>query len=138
MDEHDPLLALTRGLEAVLRGATDVVARMRRRLEEEGEDRRDSGTDEDRSGPEVLAELRRLIDWGKWHALDPLKQGLRDEIDRWEARATIDPAAARVQEVFRTALDILEDEPAPTPPPRTRPRPGTGPHPPRREGAPRR
>jgi hypothetical protein len=138
MDERDPLLALTRGLEAVLRGATDVVSRLRRSLEEEDEDRRGAGSDEELSGPEVLVELRRLIDWGKWHALEPLKQGLRDEVDRWEARATIDPAAARVQAVFRTALEILEDEPAPTPPPRERPRPGPGPRPSRGEGAPRR
>lgn len=137
MDERDPLIALTRGLEALLRGATDVVARVRSRLEEEG-DRRRSDREEAHPGPEVLTELRHLLDWGKSHAIEPLKQGLRDEIARWEDRATIDPAAARVQQVFRTALEILEDEPAPAPPRRQRPRPGAGPSPPRREGAPRR
>jgi hypothetical protein len=106
-DDFSLWVHIARGLEEVLRGAADVVARARKRLET-----RDGPAGECAgSRPDPLEDLRTLWEWGKRHALVPLRHAVRGEARRWEARAIDDPAAARVHEVFQTLLEILEEEP---------------------------
>ena len=106
-DESNLWVQLARVTEELLRGAADVVAHARGRLENQGR----CGRKRAGSAPEGFEELRPLWEWGKRHALAPLREAVRAEARRWEARAIDDPAAARVHEIFQTLLEILEEEP---------------------------
>ncbi len=96
-------LHLARGLEELLRaGATaaEQLAERAERLEPPG-------------GTEGVAEtLARWIERADGPGLDALREGLRRERSRWNARALDDPAAARVRDFFAALLDVLEGEPA--------------------------
>ena len=106
-DESNLWVQLARVTEELLRGSADVVARARGRLEDQGR----CGGDRTSSAPDGLEDLRLLWEWGKRHALVPLRDAVRAEAQRWEARAIDDAAAARVHETFQTLLEILEEEP---------------------------
>jgi hypothetical protein len=106
-DESNLWIHLARGVEELLRGAADVVARARGRLEDQGQ----PGEKRADPQPDPLEDLRLLWEWGKRHALVPLRDAVREEARRWEARAVDDAAAARVHEIFQTLLEILEEEP---------------------------
>ena len=63
---------------------------------------------------EIAKAIEHLIRAGEAvleRMLPPLRAAVRAETKRWEKRASDDPdaAAARVHEVFRTLLEILED-----------------------------
>jgi hypothetical protein len=40
--------------------------------------------------------------------LESLREALRAEVRRWDARADGDPAAARVRDLFAALLDVIE------------------------------
>lgn len=117
-DEPDPLLSLTRGIEELLHAAAEAATRARRRLEES----RPLPGDRTRGETALHALARELwaaLAWGKSHALGALANAVRDEVDRWESRAATDPAAARVRELFRALLEVLEGEEPDLHPPRS-------------------
>jgi hypothetical protein len=106
-NEPNPCADLARRMEDWLRAAADAVAEVRAHLES-----RQAGPPGRRgSGPGVRAEASPLWEWGKRYVLEPLRDAVRQESHRWEARSVGDPAAARVHEVFRTLLEILEEAP---------------------------
>jgi hypothetical protein len=44
-------------------------------------------------------------------ALTRVREAVRSEVQRWDERATGDPAAARVRDLFAAILDLLEEDP---------------------------
>ncbi|MEE8557314.1 MAG: hypothetical protein V3T14_05460 [Myxococcota bacterium] len=69
---------------------------------------------------DLATELVRLLEAFLRAAAESAAQvqpALRAEAARWKARASDDPAAARVHEVFLTLLEILEPPEKPDPPP---------------------
>ena len=107
--DANPWVHIVRGLEEILLGAADLVGRAREDLERRGE--RAPHPSEARGAEDLGADLRNLWEWGKRYALPTLRVAVRDEVTRWENRALVEPAAARVHEVFRTLLEILDEEP---------------------------
>ncbi len=96
-------LHLARALEELLRAgavAAEQLADRAERLEPAGETK-------------AIAEaLARWIERADGPGLDALREGLRRERSRWDARSLDDPAAARVRDFFAALLDVLEIEPS--------------------------
>jgi hypothetical protein len=114
-DEPEPWVHFARGLEELLRGTVAALAWIRADLRQ--------------------SDVAGLWEWGKRYALPALRDAIRVETHRWEVRAAQDAEAARVYEVFRTLLEILEP-PVSRSPGKTRPGP-TPRRPPERRAGPR-
>jgi hypothetical protein len=99
-------VAALRAAEELLRSAAAALARIRVRLERM--ERGGHGSPRSRAVP-FLEEIRALARWGRSHASTALGHALAEEAQRWEERALLDPAAARVEQVFRTLLAMLEE-----------------------------
>ncbi len=102
MTERAPLvLELARAVDELLHSAARTSSELRHQVE--------SGARPDTSGR--LAELLALtLDWVEGPTLASLRSGLREEQQRWAARAARDPSAARVRDVIATLLTVLEPD----------------------------
>ncbi len=73
---------------------------------------------------EIAKAIEHLVRAGEGvlgRVLEPFRAAVQAETKRWEKRAIDDPAAARVHEVFRTLLEVLQDlerDSGSAPPPR--------------------
>lgn len=109
-EARDGLVEVVRAIEALLRGATAWAEAVREQLETRDPDRAGAGDSGEGGDPFGIADrLREATAWGQSHALEPLRAALRKEVARWEGRALIDPAAARVHALVSTLLEILEE-----------------------------
>ena len=104
MTERAPLvLELARAVDELLQAAARTSAELRHRAE--------SGPLPDTSGR--LAELlAHALDRVEGPALASLRSGLRQEQQRWAARAGRDSSAARVRDVIAALLTVLEPDPS--------------------------
>ena len=102
MNERAPLvIELARAFDELLQAAARTSSELRRQAE--------SGAGHDTSGR--LAELlAHTLDWVEGPALASLRSELREEQERWAARAARDPSAARVRDVIATLLTVLEPD----------------------------
>ncbi len=104
MPEHPPLLLeLARAVDELLQAAARASSDLRGRAK----------TGAGPYGSTRLAELlARTLDQVEGPALASLRRGLRQEQQRWAARAARDPSAARVRDVIAAVLTVLEPDPS--------------------------
>ncbi len=99
------LVQLASAIDELLQSAAHLSAEIRRIAERQ-------------EGPEGLGELAELLaaclDRAEGPGLASLRQGLRQELLRWQPRARRDPSAARVWRVIAAVLEVLEPEPSRT------------------------
>jgi len=99
----DPLHHLARGIEELMRAGAETLALARRaHADSEGS----LGALVARLG----AELSRAMESSERPWLGELRDALRSEVDRWDARARDDAAAARVRDLFAALLDVLSSD----------------------------
>ena len=119
-EREQALLHLARGLEELLLACAEGLAHWRTRPESD-----DAGAPE--TGLDALMKLwSELESRGATDLLPLVQQALRSEHERWERRASGDPAAGRLRDLCSALLDVIgpelrADETAP-PAPRRAPR----------------
>jgi len=99
------LAGLAAGAEVMLRAAADALAHARDAANEAPR-----ATDE-ATGRTLLRWVDALLDSADDRApalLAELRAALHDETQRWDERASDDPVAARVRDLFAAARDVLE------------------------------
>ena len=111
MAEHSPLLLeLARTVDELLQAAARASSDLRGRVDATSTGWR-PGSGAGLSAHGQLAELlARTLDCAEGPALATLRSGLREEQQRWAARAARDPNAARVRDVIAAVLTVLEPD----------------------------
>ena len=104
-ERERPVDHLARGLEELMRAAAELLAQWRTRsARAQADDALVEALDQ------LANELSGWLERGDGPWLDTLRTALRQEVERWERRALVDPVAGRVRDLFAAALDLLGSE----------------------------
>ena len=104
-ERERPVDHLARGLEELMRAGAEALADWRARSARvQADDALLQALDQ------LANELSGWLERGDGPWLDALRTALRQEVQRWQERALVDPVAGRVRDLFAAVLDLLGAE----------------------------